>query len=69
VIFNILAPGVIEKHITAGFTKQMSDDSEITMSFMYGNGEEVSGPNPLDPNQTISIDMNQYQLGFTYSKK
>lgn len=69
VIFNILAPGVIEKHITAGFTKQMSDNSEITMSFMYGNGEEVSGPNPLDPNQTISIDMNQYQLGFTYSRK
>lgn len=69
VIFNILAPGVIEKHITAGFTKQMADDAEITMSFMYGNGEEVSGPNPLDPYQNISIDMNQYQLGFTYSRK
>ena len=69
VIFNILAPGVIEQHITAGFTKQLADNAEITMSFVYGNGEEVSGSNPLDPGQSISIDMNQYLVGFTYSRK
>ncbi len=69
VIFNILAPAVIEKHITAGFTKQLTSGSEMTMSLMYGAGEKVSGPNPFDPGQTISIDMNQYQVGFTYSRK
>ena len=69
VIFNILAPAVIEDHITAGFTKQLEDNSEMTMSFMYGKGSKVSGPNPFDPGQTISIDMDQYQLGFTYSRK
>ena len=69
VVFNILAPAVIEDHITAGFTKALSDDAEFSMSFMYGKGSKVSGPNPLDPAQTISIDMNQYQLGFTYSHK
>lgn len=69
VIFNILAPAVIEKHITAGFTKSLNDGAEFTMSFMYGAGEEVTGVNPLDPGQMISIDMNQYQLGFTYSRK
>lgn len=69
VIFNILAPAVIEDHITAGFTKQLEDNSEFTMSFMYGKGSKVTGPNPFDPGQTISIDMDQYQVGFTYSRK
>lgn len=69
VVFNILAPAVIEKHITAGFTKSLADDAEFTMAFMYGGGTEVSGSNPFDPSQTLGIDMNQYQVGFTYSKK
>ena len=69
VIFNILAPAVIKSHITAGFTKELNDGAEMTMSFMYGGGEKVTGINPLDPGQTISIDMNQYQVGFTYSRK
>jgi long-chain fatty acid transport protein len=69
VIFNILAPAVIEDHITAGFTKQLADNSEFTMSFMYGKGVKVTGPNPFDPGQSISIDMDQYQVGFTYSRK
>ena len=69
VIFNILAPAVIEEHFTAGFTKELSNESEITMSFMYGKGDKVSGANPFDPGQTLSIEMDQYQLGFTYSRK
>ncbi|MBL4661370.1 MAG: outer membrane protein transport protein [Alcanivoracaceae bacterium] len=69
VIFNILAPAVIEDHFTAGFTKELSDKSEITMSFMYGKGDKVSGQNPFDPGQTLSIEMDQYQLGFTYSRR
>ncbi len=69
VIFNILAPAVIKSHITAGFTKQLASGNEMTMSFMYGAGDKVTGANPFDPGQTISIDMDQYQVGFTYSRK
>lgn len=69
VIFNILAPAVIKNHLTAGFTKQLNGGAEITMSFMYGAGEKVTGQNPFDPGQTISIDMDQFQVGFTYSSK
>ncbi len=69
VIFNILAPAVIKSHLTAGFTKQLANGNEMTLSFMYGAGEKVTGPNPFDPGQTISIDMNQYQVGFTYTRK
>ena len=69
VVFNILAPAVIESHLTAGFTKQLSDGSEFTMSFMYGAGKKVKGTNPFDSTQTLGIDMDQYQVGFTYSRK
>ena len=69
VVFNILAPAVINDHFTFGFTKELSDKSEITLSFMYAKGEKVSGQNPFDPTQTLSIDMDQYQIGFTYSRK
>ncbi len=69
VIFNILAPAVIKSHLTAGFTKQLASGNEMTMSFMYGAGDKVTGANPFDPGQTISIDMDQYQVGFTYSRK
>jgi len=69
VIFNILAPAVSKSHLTAGFTKELSSGAAITMSFMYAAGEKVTGANPFDPGQTISIDMDQYQIGFTYSSK
>ncbi len=69
VIFNILAPAVIKSHLTAGFTKQLASGNEMTMSFMYGAGDKVTGANPFDPGQMISIDMDQYQVGFTYSRK
>ena len=69
VLFNILAPAVSKSHLTAGFTKELSTGAAITMSFMYAAGEEVRGPNPFDPGQTISIDMDQYQIGFTYSSR
>lgn len=69
VMLNILAPAVINDHITAGFTKQLADNSEITLSFMYAKGEKVSGQSPFDPSQTLSIEMDQFQVGFTYSRK
>lgn len=69
VLFNILAPAVIEQHFTFGFTKQMGKTSEFTFSAMYAPEEEIKGPNPLDPAQTIAIRMYQYELGASWSWK
>jgi len=66
VLFNILAPGVIEDHLTFGFTRGLSSGNEFSMSFMYGFNKEVTGTNPLDPSQTISFDMDQWEVEFTY---
>ena len=65
-VFNILAPGVIEDHATFGFTRKVPSGNEYSMAFMYGFNKKVSGPNSLDPSQTITFDMNQWEIEFAY---
>jgi len=66
VLFNILAPGVIEDHLTVGFTRTLSSGNEVSMAFMYGFNKKVTGPNPFDPSQNISFEMNQWELEFSF---
>ncbi len=61
--FNILAPGVVENHITAGYTGGTGDD-EWTVFLMYAPSVTVTGVSNLDPNQTISIKMDQLEIGY-----
>ncbi|MCX7180304.1 MAG: outer membrane protein transport protein [Proteobacteria bacterium] len=35
VTFNIIAPGVVQDHLTAGFTYSLSNSSELTMAYMH----------------------------------
>ena len=35
VLFNILAPAVVENHYTLGLTKKLSGDREVNLAFMY----------------------------------
>ena len=69
VMFNILAPGVVEQHITFGFTKALNNGKEINISIMRALSNTVSGPNPLEiPNQqTIDLKMDQWELGLGFS--
>ncbi len=62
VLFNILAPGVQEWHLTTGFTRSLTDKDDLSFAFMYSPSKKVSGPNPLSPGQTIDLEM--YQLSF-----
>ncbi len=66
VLFNILATGVPEDHATFGFTRKLSSGDEFTMAFMYAFNKRVTGVNPLDPTQTISFDMDQWEIEFSY---
>ena len=68
VIFNILAPGVIEQHITFGLSKVVCNN-EFSIGFMYALNKEVSGANPLEApgQQTIELSMNQWQIDFGYA--
>lgn len=71
VLFNILAPAVIENHITLGVTKKIAKNHDISLAFMYALENSVKGANPLEaPNQqSIELGMKQWQfeLGYSFS--
>ncbi len=61
VMFNILAPGVMEQHFTAGFTKKFDQGrQEFNFAAMYAPSHSISGR--TSSTQTVEIEMKQYQL-------
>jgi long-chain fatty acid transport protein len=69
-MFNILAPGVIEQHMTFGLSRKFCNQREISLSVVKALNKEISGPNPMEVpgQQAIALAMNQWQftLGFTF---
>ncbi len=43
VTFNIIAPGVVQDHLTAGFTYAVGKSSEITVAYMHAFKKSVTG--------------------------
>ena len=69
ITFNILAPAVIEDHISFGFTKETSPNREFNFAAMYALNNSVKGQNNFDPTQTIEIEMDQFELELSYTWK
>jgi long-chain fatty acid transport protein len=66
VLFNILAPGIMEQHLTVGLTGHRTDGGDWTISFMYAPESTVTGPNMFDPTQNIELKMSQFELEFAW---
>jgi len=71
VLFNILAPGVIEQHATFGFSKAVSGTGSFDFALTRAFNKSVSGPNPLEApgQQTIKLSMDQWVFTVGYSVK
>jgi long-chain fatty acid transport protein len=41
VLFNVLAPAVVEKHATVGFTYSPNQNSEFTMTYMHAFNNDL----------------------------
>ncbi len=67
VMFNILAPAVIEQHINFGFTRTFASQNELNFALMYALNNDIEGDNPLDPAQKIQLDMDQWEVSLGYS--
>ena len=80
VMFNILAPGVIEDHISLGCSKQLGDSGKaLHLAVVYALPASVKGYNPMDfdpeqamlgnmvPNQTIELEMNQIEVEIAFT--
>jgi long-chain fatty acid transport protein len=63
VTFNILAPGVITKHVTLGGTYAMSPTTEVSFSYMYAPENSVSGSSFFGDGSTETIKMSQQSIG------
>lgn len=68
-MFNILAPAVMETHLTMGFTMETGKDSEFNFAAMYAPKKEVTGASPLNPGQNITIGMTQYEVEASWAWK
>lgn len=66
VTFNILAPGVMEQHLTFGLTKSKPNGGAWNFSLMYAPETTVEGPNAFDPTQTIELKMKQLEFEVSY---
>ena len=68
-LFNIIAPGVMETHITGGFTYTMASNNEVSFAAMYAPENKIKGTNPLDPAQEIELYMSQWELTASWGWK
>ncbi|KAB2312998.1 long-chain fatty acid transporter [Betaproteobacteria bacterium SCN2] len=69
VMFNILAPAVVENHATLGFTYTLASGNELTVAYMHAFQNEASGVRPGFGGGIDKIEMYQNSLGIQYSWK
>jgi long-chain fatty acid transport protein len=70
--FNILAPGVMETHLTGGFTYTMASNNEFTFAAMYAPKNTVKGTIPAgvgSGSQTVELEMTQWELTASWGWK
>jgi long-chain fatty acid transport protein len=65
--FNILAPGVMESHITAGFTMRRDKSHELSVAMMYAPSKKLTGPQNFDPTQSVTFKMYEWELEASYA--
>jgi len=73
-LFNVLAPAVVEKHVTVGFTRSLTPNSEVTMTYMYAFRNDLNytyqGTGSNAPfSFTAKNDMYQNALEVSYGLK
>ncbi|WP_223247330.1 OmpP1/FadL family transporter [Sulfuriferula sp. AH1] len=69
VTFNTIAPGVIKDHLTMGTTYLTATGGELTVSYVHGFENSLTGQSMLNPGTTDTIRMHQDILGVAYGWK
>jgi long-chain fatty acid transport protein len=73
VTFNILAPGVIQDHLTLGLTYKTSTNGELTFAYTYAFSNSVTGASLFNsfgvPAGNETIKMYQNSFGVAYGWK
>ncbi|MBK8119582.1 MAG: outer membrane protein transport protein [Sulfuritalea sp.] len=72
VTFNIIAPGVVEQHLTLGATWALSNKDEVTLSYVHAFSRSETGPSAtvlLGIGGTETLKMHQDAIGIAYGLK
>ena len=77
VTFNILAPGVMKDHATAGATWKWDAKNELTGAFMYAFSNSVQGaslfnnffPPQAQANMQEKIQMYEWSIGLQWAHR
>jgi len=70
--FNILAPGVVQDHLTLGATWNLSRENELTVGYMHALKKKVNGAGSIAPGMgggEANIKMYEDSIGIAYSWK
>jgi long-chain fatty acid transport protein len=70
--FNILAPGVVEDHLTLGLTMEMSKTSELSFMYMHAFEKKVNGSGSIPAGfggGEANLRMSQDSFGVAYGWK
>lgn len=73
--FNVLAPGIVQNHLTLGGTWKLADKSEVSLAYVHAFKQTVNGtssgygpgsiPNPLGGGNA-NISMHEDSIGISY---
>lgn len=67
--FNLLAPAVIENHLTLGLTRKLGSNSELSFHYMHAFNKKITGTmaNGTGTIHVNALEMSQNELGVQYS--
>jgi long-chain fatty acid transport protein len=71
-LFNILAPGVVEDHLTIGATWAVAANKELTLGYVHAFNKKVNGSNSIPPflgGGNANLQMHQDSLGIAFGWK
>ncbi len=70
VTFNILAPGVVQDHLTAGFTFNAGRGLDVNVAYMHAFDNSVSGAAMMMPGGGLeTVRMHENSLGLSITKR
>lgn len=72
-LLNMLAPGVVEDHLTLGATWTTADKAEVTVGYMHAFSNTVNGSGSIPlgggfPGGEANLKMEQNSFGIAYSR-
>lgn len=71
--FNLLAPAVVENHLTLGYTRQLDKGAELSVSLMHAFGNKLNGTNigvaGSGTAHINALEMSQNSIGVQYASQ